>query len=135
MEIDGDLPSIGGGMAAQISSVEPDYGSRPSRPGRPGSDNRPRSGVFLYDGPNFTGQRVDIGWDVENLRSQGFNDRADSLVVARGETWLVCEHDDYGGRCERVSGEVNDLGRYRLRNEITSLRRIDNYGYPGKPRW
>ena len=137
MEVDRDIPSIGGGMAAQISSVEPDYGSRPGRPGhpgRPGSDNRPRSGVFLYDGPNFTGQRVDVSWDVTNLASQGFNDRADSLVVARGETWLICQHDDFGGRCERVQGEVSDLGRYGLRNEITSLRRIDN-GYGGGGGW
>jgi len=139
MQVDGDIPSIGGGMAAQISSVEPDYGSRPGgrpgwgRPGRPGgSEARPRGGVYLYDGPNFTGQRVDVGWDVNNLSELGFNDRTDSLVVARGETWVICEHDDLGGRCERVRGEVPDLGRYGMRNEITSLRRIDDgYGRPG----
>jgi hypothetical protein len=137
MEVDGDIPSIGGGMAAQISSVEPDYGSRPDRhrPGRPGwdrpgADSRPRSGIFLYDGPNFTGQRVDVSWDINNLSELGFNDRTDSLVVARGETWVICEHDDLGGRCERVQGEIADLGRYGLRNEITSLRRIDD-GYGG----
>ena len=46
MEVDGDIPSIGGGMAAQISSVEPDYGSRPGRPGwgRPGRPGRRPAG-------------------------------------------------------------------------------------------
>ena len=137
MQVDGDIPSIGGGMAAQISSVEPDYGSRPGRPGwdrpgRPGYGNAPRTGVYLYDGPNFTGQRVDVSWDINNLSELGFNDRTDSLVVARGETWVICEHDDLGGRCERVQGEIPDLGRYGMRNEITSLRRIDDgYGRPG----
>lgn len=123
MQVDGDLPYIGGGMTAQISSAEPDYGSRP---GHGGGNDRPRSGVFLYDGQNFSGQRVDISRDVDNLQSLGFNDRADSLIVARGETWVICEDDYMRGRCQRVEGEVRDLGQLGLRNRVTSLRQVDD---------
>ncbi|WP_300542268.1 beta/gamma crystallin-related protein [Maricaulis sp.] len=132
MEISGDIPSIGGGMAGEISSVEPDFGARPGRPG--GGPDRPRSGVFLYDGPGFSGQRVDVTHDVANLEALGFNDRADSLIVARGEIWVICEDDHLGGRCQRVEGEIRDLGQLGLRNEVTSLRRIDDHwGGPGGP--
>ena len=139
MEINGDVASIGGGMAAQISSAEPDFGSRPGGPG--GSATRPRNGVYLYDGSNYSGQRVEVNGQVDNLRSLGFNDRADSLVVARGETWVVCEDDNLRGRCTRVEDGVTDLGQLGLRNAITSLRRVDDDwggpggpGYPGGPR-
>ena len=134
MQVDGDIPNIGGGMAAEISSAEPDYGARPGRPGGSGND-RPRHGVFLYDGVDFQGQRVDISSDTENLTRLGFNDRADSLIVARGESWVVCEDDFMRGRCQRVEGEVRDLAALGLRNRITSMQRIDGDwnggGYPG----
>lgn len=132
MEVDGDIPSIGGGMAGQISSAEPDYGTRPGGPG--GGTGRPRSGVYLYDGGSFGGQRVEIDRQVDDLRQLGFNDRADSLIVARGEVWVVCEDANLSGNCQRVEGEIADLGRIGLRNEISSLRRIDDdWGGPGGP--
>ncbi|WP_203292206.1 beta/gamma crystallin-related protein [Maricaulis parjimensis] len=123
MQIDRDMPNIGGGMSAEISSAEPDYGSRPGRGDR---NDRPRNGVFLYDGVDFQGQRVDVSGDTDNLTRMGFNDRADSLIVARGETWVICEDDYMRGRCQRVEGEVRDLGALGLRNRITSLRRVDS---------
>ena len=132
MQVDGDIASIGGGMSAEISSAEPDYGARPGRGDR---NDRPRNGVFLYDGVSFQGQRVDVSTDTDNLTRMGFNDRADSLIVARGETWVVCEDDYMRGRCQRVQGEVRDLSALGLRNRITSMRRVDGNwnggGYPG----
>ena len=132
MEVDRDMPYLGGGMAGQISSAEPDYRAYPGR-----GAAVPRSGVFLYDGVNFNGQRIDVAGDVDNLERAGFNDRADSVIIAPGERWVLCQHEDYGGRCEVFEGEVRDLSRYGLRNEITSLYRYDGYwggpggGYPG----
>lgn len=137
MQVTGDLPTIGGGLAGRISSVEPDYNGNPGgpRPGGPGGNYgpQPRGGVWLFDGPDFTGQRVDIQQDTTNLERVGFNDRADSLAVARGETWQVCEHSDFRGRCEYFEGDsVDDLTRFYLRNTISSLRRVDgSYGHPG----
>ena len=58
----------------------------------------------------------------------GFNDLADSIVVARGETWEICEHARYRGRCEIVDSEsISDLARYGFQNRISSLRRVDGY--------
>ncbi|WP_291842295.1 beta/gamma crystallin-related protein [Maricaulis sp.] len=137
MVIDGDIANIGGGMGGEISSAEPDYAGRPSRPGRPGGADRPRSGVFLFDGVNFDGQRVAVDADISNLSRMGFNDRADSLIVARGETWIVCDDEGFTDSCQRVQGEVRDLTSLGLRNRITSLRRVDDSwggpggGYPG----
>ncbi|SDM55854.1 beta/gamma crystallin-related protein [Maricaulis salignorans] len=137
MQVNGDLPTIPGGLAGRISSVEPDYNGNPGgpRPGGPGGNYgpQPRNGVWLFDGADFTGQRVDVQQDTTTLERVGFNDRADSLAVARGETWQVCEHADYRGRCEYFEGDsVEDLTRYYLRNTISSLRRVDGaYGHPG----
>ena len=138
MVIDGDIANIGGGMSGEISSAEPDYAGRPSRPGRPGgAGERPRSGVFLYDGINFEGQRVAVDSDTSNLARMGFNDRADSLIIARGETWIICDDEGFTDSCQRVQGEVRDLTSLGLRNRLTSLRRVDGSwggsggGYPG----
>ena len=125
MEITGDVPVIGGGMDRQISSAEPDQTNR--------RGNRPQSGVWLYDGADYTGQRIAIDRDITNLSSLGFNDRADSIVFARGEQWEVCEHSNFRGRCEYFDGNfVEDLRQYGMHNMITSMRRIDGpYGGPG----
>lgn len=135
MQVSGDLPQIGGGLAGRISSAAPDYNAGPGRPGSPGGNYgpQPRNGVWLFDGTNFTGQRLDIQQDTPDLDRVGFNDRADSLAVARGETWQVCEHSDFRGRCEYFEGDsVEDLTTYYLRNTISSLRRVDgNHGHPG----
>lgn len=121
MQVTDDMPYIGGGMAGEISSAEPDYNSN-----RRGS--RPRQGIWLFDGRDFEGRRYDATYDVPNLDHEGFNDRADSLVVGRGETWEVCEHANYRGRCEIIDSEsISDLGRYGFQNRISSMRRIDGY--------
>lgn len=141
MQVNGDLPTIGGGLAGRISSAAPDYNGYPGgqggpgRPGGPGGNHgpQPRDGVWLFDGTNFTGQRVDIVQNNSDLDRIGFNDRADSLAVARGETWQVCEHSEFRGRCEYFEGDsVDDLTQFYLRNTISSLRRVDGtYGQPG----
>ncbi|MHA6289120.1 beta/gamma crystallin-related protein [Maricaulis sp. CAU 1757] len=130
MEVSGDIAQIGGGMAGRISSAEPDFDNRPGY----GGGSRPTRGVNLYDGVNFTGQRLEIGGEERNLNSRSFNDRADSLSVAPGEIWLACEDANFGGRCAEIEGEVADLTRHGLRNAISSMRRIDgSWGGPTYP--
>lgn len=122
MQVSDDLPYIGGGMSGEISSAEPDTNSN-----RRGT--RPREGVWLYDGRDFAGRRYDAFYDVPDLDQEGFNDRADSIVVARGEAWEVCEHAYYRGRCEIVDSEsISDLSRFGFQNRISSMRRVDGYG-------
>lgn len=140
MQVNGDLPTIGGGLAGRISSVAPDSDSIQGGSGGyyggnsgPNSGARPSDGVWLYDGTDFSGQRLDIHESHTDLSDAGFNDRADSLVVARGQTWEVCEHANFRGRCEYIEGDsIADLSRYYLRNTITAIRRVDgSYGQPG----
>lgn len=121
MQVNDDIPYLQGGMAGVISSARPDSNSN-----RRGT--RPREGVWLYDGRDFVGRRFETVYDVPNINDLGFNDLADSIVVARGETWEICEHARYRGRCEIVDSEgIADLARYGFQNRISSLRRVDGY--------
>ncbi len=121
MQVADDMPYISGGMSAEISSVAPDDNAN-----RRGT--RPREGVWLYDGREFEGRRFDAIYDVPNLDREGFNDRADSIIVARGETWEVCEHANYRGRCEIVDSErIPNLAQYGFQNRISSMRRVNGY--------
>ena len=135
MEVSGDLRDLGvGGMAGEISSATPDFGGG-GRPGGPGGGGRlPAYGVWLYDGSNFGGQRFEVDRDVPNLDDVRFNDRADSMRVARGETWEICEDSYYRGRCEYVDGgEIASLFQFGLGNRISSLRQVDSGWRPGRP--
>ena len=83
----------------------------------------PSRGVYLFAGTRWTGERVAISSATTNLERNGFNDRANSIQVARGEIWEVCEHSNYGGRCVEVTEDVTDLGRIGMSRIISSLRR------------
>jgi hypothetical protein len=123
-EITGDIRDLAiARMAGEISSAAPDSGF----------GNGPRTGIWLYDGVNFGGQRVDISRDIGDLSSIRFNDRADSLVVAAGESWELCEHANRGGRCEVFQGGAHvSLYSYRLGNNVSSAVRVDfGGGYGG----
>ncbi|MCW5725377.1 MAG: beta/gamma crystallin family protein [Maricaulaceae bacterium] len=126
----------------EISSVRPVDASRPGRPGGPGGPGAgqgPRTGAWLFTGNNLTGARFDVTSDMADFSRTNFNDRANSLIVARGETWEFCEHSHFRGRCITVEGDsVANLGTMRLGNELSSARRIDGRyggGYPGGPGW
>lgn len=120
MEIRGDVPRLSS-MARQISSATPDS----SAGGRGGF--RPRNGIWLYDGENYGGQRVDIEYENSNFDSIRFNDRASSLSVAQGEIWEVCSDAGFRGRCTTIRSEdVPSLSRLGLNNGISSARRLDH---------
>ncbi|WP_293480532.1 beta/gamma crystallin-related protein [Phenylobacterium sp.] len=88
----------------------------------------------LYDQPNFQGASVTITQSTPDLGRWRFNDRAQS---ARFEgRWLICEHDDFRGRCQEVRGDVPNLHQYGLMAQISSLEpagRPDGPGRPGGP--
>ena len=92
----------------------------------------------LYDQPNFQGAAVTITQSVSDLGKWRFNDRAQS---ARFEgRWLICEHDDFKGRCQEVRGEVPNLHTLGLMAQISSLEPAGRPlgggpggGYPGGP--
>lgn len=73
----------------------------------------------LYDQPNFQGSSVTITQSAPDLGKWRFNDRAQS---ARFEgRWLICEHDDFKGRCQEVRGDVPNLHSYRLMAQVSSM--------------
>lgn len=88
----------------------------------------------LYDQPNFQGNAVTITQSAPDLGRWRFNDRAQS---ARFEgRWLICEHDDFKGRCQEVRGDVPNLHTFGLMAQVSSLEpagRPGGGGYPGGP--
>jgi len=119
--VSGNEPDLGRtGFDNMISSVRKrsNGGSGETTPGF-----GPSRGVYLFAGTRWTGERVAISSATTNLERNGFNDRANSIQVARGEIWEVCEHSNYGGRCVEVTEDVTDLDRVGMSRLISSLRR------------
>lgn len=84
---------------------------------------RGRDGIEMYSAPNFGGQRYMVRQDMRQLNRNTFDDRAASLIV-RGGQWEVCQHPDYGGRCQVFNeGEYPNLERAFTRS-ITSVRQV-----------
>ncbi|MBL8553848.1 MAG: beta/gamma crystallin family protein [Phenylobacterium sp.] len=84
----------------------------------------------LYELPNYQGRSVTITQSTPDLGKWRFNDRAQS---ARFEgRWLVCEHDDFKGRCQEVRGDVPNLHTYGLMAQVSSLEPAGG-GRPGGP--
>ena len=91
----------------------------------------------LYDQPNFQGNAVTITQSTPDLGRWRFNDRAQS---ARFDgRWLICEHDNFKGRCQEVRGDVASLHSYGLMAQVSSLEPAGRPGggggggYPGGP--
>lgn len=85
-------------------------------------------GLTVFAEPEFRGESATFREDVPNLQSVGLNDRISSLRVARGELWEVCEHANYGGRCQVISGAETDLRENRWNDIISSVRRVRDNG-------
>jgi len=117
-----------GPLDNQISSVRLLVPNTPTRPTVPGGGSQPvdapRTGLRLFDGPGFFGQRYDAATDVSDLNRTGFNDRAESLAMARGEVWEVCMDSNYRSQCRTFSEPVANLGDYNFGNTISSMRRL-----------
>ncbi|WP_420431809.1 beta/gamma crystallin-related protein [Hyphobacterium sp.] len=121
-------------LAGNISSARMEYDAgpgRPGRPGRPGNVDRPRNGIILFDGPRYRGESVHIYNDNLNLMGRNFNDRAQSVLIARGEAWEFCEHANYRGRCSALDGDTPGLRTINLGNQLSSVRRVYDSGRPG----
>ena len=83
----------------------------------------------LYDQPNFQGNSVVITQSAPDLGKWRFNDRAQSAKFEG--RWLICEHDQFKGRCQEVSGAVADLTTYRLMAQISSMEPAGRPQGPG----
>lgn len=94
---------------------------------------RGREGIEMYSARNFGGERFMVRRDMRQLNRNTFDDRAASLIV-RGGQWEVCQHPDFGGRCQVFTrGEYPNLERAFTRS-ITSVRQVGGDHGPGRGR-
>lgn len=107
----GDYSSLGSlGLNDRVSSARP--------LGRRGGAR-----AVLYSQPNFGGSRVvlEAGTTVNDFAQSGFNDRASSLRVERGE-WMLCSRSGFRGECRTFGpGDYTHLPR-NLDNRVSSAR-------------
>jgi uncharacterized protein YcfJ len=92
--------------------------------------------VTLYGGEGMRGRSFTAGGPVDNLSHTGFNDRASSAIVERGE-WEVCEDSFFRGDCRILRpGQYPSLAAMGLGNEISSIRPLrgaPRYAYAPVP--
>jgi uncharacterized protein YcfJ len=80
--------------------------------------------ITLYENNDFGGRTLTTTRPLGNLSSQGFNDRASSVVVTR-DRWEVCEDANYGGRCLALrQGNYASLSAMGLNDRLSSIRPV-----------
>jgi len=81
--------------------------------------------VTFYEHDDYRGRSFTIAEPMRDFRSNGFNDRASSAVVAGGR-WEVCEDATYGGSCVVLRpGSYASLGDMGLNDQLSSARPAD----------
>jgi hypothetical protein len=128
--IEGRVADLGGSGMAVVSAIfgvgtsggqqttqQPNQSSGQATP--------PQSGIILFSGPNYTGKQVALSGDTSSLNSVNFGDEAQSAIAAQGESWQLCEHSNYEGRCVQVSGAFASL--VPLASMASSARRSSGY--------
>ncbi|HMC16056.1 MAG TPA: beta/gamma crystallin-related protein [Albitalea sp.] len=82
--------------------------------------------VTFYEGEGFRGRTFASARQVENFQSYGFNDRASSVIVDRGQ-WEVCEDARFQGRCTVLRrGNYESLSAMGMNDRISSMRPVGN---------
>ncbi len=96
--------------------------------------------ITFYEHDNFAGRSFTTQKRVNNFRQIGFNDRASSVVVRRGNRWEACEDVKFSGRCVVLRpGRYPSLSSMGLNDRVSSVRivnknaRIDNSRYAPAP--
>jgi uncharacterized protein YcfJ len=80
--------------------------------------------VVFYEHEYLRGRVFTASGPVDNFEHYGFNDRASSAIVERGQ-WEVCDDAYYRGRCVILRpGQYNSLGAIGMANRVSSVRPI-----------
>ena len=80
--------------------------------------------VTFYEGDGYRGRAFSVDGTVANFERTGFNDRAQSAVVAGG-SWEVCEHAQFQGRCMILQpGNYASLDGIDMSRRISSVRPV-----------
>lgn len=95
--------------------------------------------ITFYEGEGFRGRAFTTAKRVDNFARIGYNDRASSVVVDRGN-WEVCTDADFRGNCVVLRrGSYDSLSRLGVNDRISSVRpvgqraRYDNEAPPPLP--
>ena len=89
--------------------------------------------VTFYEREDFRGQSYTAAGEVDNLRRQGFNERAASAVVKgdRWDRWELCEDPRFRGRCVVLQpGSYASLSAMGLNDRVMSVRAVDPRNAP-----
>jgi uncharacterized protein YcfJ/uncharacterized protein (UPF0179 family) len=79
--------------------------------------------ITFYENESFGGRSFTTDTLVENLRSEGFNDRVSSVTVTGPDQWEVCEDARFNGRCVVLRpGQYPSLRGTALNDRISSVR-------------
>lgn len=96
-----------------------------------------RRGVTVFRDEAFRGGQETFHGDVADMgRTAVGNDRASSIVVARGCRVRVYEDTDFRGKRQDFNGDVSDLGRTAFGNDRVSSLKVrcgwdDDWGTEG----
>jgi len=135
VEIRGDVPNLRDvGFNDMVSSIQEighgggGWGGSGGGPGGGSGGNwgggGPGDQAVLFEERGFRGRSITISGSASNLRHLGFNDKAMSIRV-RGR-WQICSDANYRGQCSTIYRDVDDLSRFGLDRNLSSLRR-ENY--------
>jgi uncharacterized protein YcfJ len=82
--------------------------------------------ITLYENNDFGGRTLTATRSLSNLASNGFNDRASSVVVTKAR-WEACEDANFGGRCIVLrQGNYASLSAMGLNDRLSSIRPVAN---------
>ena len=82
--------------------------------------------ITFYEREGFEGRSFTTAKQLGNFERAGFNDRASSAVVSRGERWEVCEDARFTGSCVVLRpGNYASLGAMGLNDRVSSARIVD----------
>lgn len=82
--------------------------------------------ITFYEREGFEGRSFTTAKQLGNFERAGFNDRASSAVVSRGERWEVCEDARFSGTCVVLRpGQYASLGAMGLNNRVSSARMVN----------
>jgi hypothetical protein len=118
-----NLESIG--WNDRISSLRRVRGGRGSR-GSPGGGFG--SGITVFTDADFEGESASFRDNTPDLVAYGLNDEISSIYIPPGESWEICQDNNYGNRCQIVTRSIPNLRNIGWDNRISSLRRTGGGG-------
>jgi hypothetical protein len=100
---------------AQTTPVASQYG---------GYSHRGRFGATFYVKDDFSGRSVSVDRPVRSFREFDMDDKVSSIQID-GRPWLVCENDNFHGRCQVIDHSIGRLDGLGMDDMISAARPVD----------